>query len=137
VEAHHLGIDREATHPSGDSLVQGNHCSNHPVQLRRGLQIEYLAVGDEDLRDGGAPVGNQIGHAGVLDEGGVEVSVEVAIEHLETSLSRGLHPISTLWGVDQSIVTESIKLLGNREQIGLAAPQTEVIGCEEELHLVA
>ena len=127
--------NRVAAKPLRDPVVQRDDGPDRAVQLRRCLQVEGLAMGDEQLRGGGVALGELVGDAAVLDQRSVSVRRQPRlVDNREPSFQGHGEPRARFGYIEDHFVTEPVELLGNRNQVGLAAPETEVVCAENELH---
>ena len=92
-------------------------------------------MGDEDLRGLGEALGEQVGDPTVLNQGGVAgLRQPRLVNHLEPALEGDGDAAAGFGRPDHYLVAEPVELLGDGDQVGLAAAEAEVVGGEDESH---
>jgi hypothetical protein len=86
-------------------------------------------MGNEELSRLGVTIRHLEGDARVLHKSGVALVGQVGLaDDGKASLDGRLHPIPEPGREDGRFVSKAVELLGDRQQVGLASAQSEVVG---------
>lgn len=135
--AHPDDLERrgKAAHAPRNPVVERDNSPHHAGQLGWRLQVELAAVGDEQLWSRRVETGELVGDPDILDQRRVEAIRESRlIDDLDPALLGGRGAIARFGGEDNRLVAEPVELLGDGEQIGLAATEAEMVGGEQDPH---